>query len=336
MSTTKGTAKPKPQPKQKAEESKPKVEETAVDEIEKTVEPLVVPEEIEETKPEELIGKMVKIKPFTTYFVGGNGIPNAVRNAQLFISRVNQNGTIVVAYSNSLIEIDALFPDDVVVMDEARASHDEETECPKVSIRIFGVPERMECIRKNQKRLCIPDELVFIDENHEGCVPTAKKAWSYPTDKEFVLVLQDDVELCDNFLKYLNTIVEVQPDAIISLFSFQLARRASVNRVPSVSPYVEIRQVTAQGLIMPTAYIQPCLESWKEGIDGDDTNITEWAKENGIRMLTTLPATIQHIGIKSVFDPARSLGMSEFYDKNPADVAWDNSFITNIDNIIRS
>jgi hypothetical protein len=336
MSTTKGTTKPKPQPKPNVEESKPVVEEAAVEETAKTIDPMVIQEKIEKPKPEELVGKMVKIKPFTTYFVGGNGIPDAVRNAPLFISRANQNGTVVVAYASSLIEIDALFVDDIVVTDDIRTYHDEETECPKVSIRIFGVPERMDCIRENQKRLGIPDELIFIDENHDGCIPTAKKAWSYPTDKEFVLVLQDDVELCDNFIKYLNAIVDAQPDSIISLFSFQLARHASVNRVPTVSPYVEIRQVTAQGLVMPTAYVQPCIEAWKDNINGDDTNITEWAKENGIRMLTTLPATIQHIGIKSVFDPARSLGMSEFYDKNPVDAAWDNSFITNIDNIIRS
>lgn len=239
------------------------------------------------------------------------------------------------AYSKSLIEIDALFLKDVEILDSVRTYHDEVTECPDVSIRIFGVPERIDCIRENQKRLGIPDELVFIDKNHDGCIPTAKKAWSYPTDKKFVLVLQDDVELCDNFLQYVNTIVKTQPDAIISLFSLQFTKRISLNKLPKISPYVAVKSASGQGIIMKTEYVEPCVGAWKEEIKGDDMNIAAWANENGIQILTTFPTIVQHMGQKSVFDPSRSLGKSEFYDKNPIDVNWDNPYVTNYTNIIR-
>lgn len=328
MSTTKGTTKPKTQ-------LKPKVEETVANAIETSEESVIIQEENKKPTAGELVKRMVKIKPSTSCFIGGKGISESVRNAELFVSRVNQNGTVVIAYSRSLAEIDALFVDDIEVLDEMRTYHDDDIACSKASIRIFGVPERIDCIRENQKRLGIPDELVFIDEEHEGCIPTAKRAWSYPTDKEYVMVLQDDIELCDNFLKYVNMMIDAQPDAIISCFHLGITRRASVNRIPTVSPYVGVKDVSGQAIIMKSEYVQPCIEAWKDEIKGDDTNITAWANENNIRIITTLPMTVQHLGIKSVFDPSRSLGMSEFYDKNPVDAAWDNGYVTNVTNILR-
>lgn len=282
---------------------------------------------VEEIKPEPIVGRMVKIKPETTTFIGGKGISDSVRNSELYISRVNPNKTVTIAYSNSMTDIDCLFTDGLILLDEVRTYHDEETECPKVSIRIFGVPERIENIRENQKRLRISDEFIFIDENHEGCVPTAKKAWSYPTDKEFVLVLQDDVELCDNFMHYVNRIVEAQPDSIISLFSFQFARHTAVTRAPRVSPYVSTNLLTAQGIIMRTEWIEECLASWSDSVRGDDVNIANWANDNNIRILTTIPVIVQHVGDKSVFEPARVLGRSEFYNKKPTEVDWDNQYV---------
>ena len=285
--------------------------------------------------PHPLTGRMVKISPDTTKFLTGEGIPDSVRNAELFISRLNPNGTVTIAYSDSLTDIASLFPADLEIMNEFRTYHDEVTECPDVSIRIFGVPARMKNISENQKRLGISDEFIFIDEKREGCVPTAKRAWSYPTDKEFVLVLQDDVELCDNFMYYVNRIIHAQPDSIISLYSTQFSRRSSVNRVPKESPYVQTKILTAQGIIMRTEWCKPCVDSWDDKITGDDTNIAIWADKNNVRILATIPMILQHIGDKSVFDPTRTMGRSEFYMKKPTEVNWDSTYITIGSNISR-
>lgn len=279
-------------------------------------------------KNEFLVGRMVRIKPQTRCFIGGKGIPDSAFNSDLFISRVNPNGSVVIAYSDSLIDIDALFQNDLDILDAVRSNIDEVIECPKVSIRIFGVPERMDNIRFNQNRLLLPDDHIFIDENHDGCYATAKRAWSFPTDKEFVLVLQDDVELCDNFMKYVNIIVDTQPDSIVSLYSTHYSRRVSVNRIPTESPYLETEFLTAQGIIMKRDYIEDCLSTWDPEKRGDDVNIANWAKKNGIRILTIIPTILQHIGDISVFDPSRSMGRSEFYRKNPIDVNWANTYVT--------
>lgn len=282
------------------------------------------------------VGTIVRIKPEATRFVGGNLIPDWVRNDKLYISRVNPNGTLMLSRYDSAYEVDSLFPRDVEAIGTGRTFEDKTKECPDVSIRIFGVPERIENIRDNQRRLGLPDDHIFIDENHEGCVPTARRAWTYPTDKEFVLVLQDDVELCDNFMHYVNVIVNTQPDSMISLYSTEFSRRRSVNKVPTQSPYIATNILTAQGIIMRTEWIQPCVDSWRDNIRGDDANIVLWARANNIQILATIPQIIQHLGDVSVFDKSRSMGRSEFYSKYPTEANWSNSFVTQACNVRRS
>lgn len=204
-----------------------------------------------------------------------------------------------------------------------------------ISIRIFGVPQRIDNIRETQKRLSVPDELIFIDKNYEGCVPTARKAWGYPTDKEFTMVLQDDIELCEDFEKYLEIIVRTHPEAIISFYSLKLSNTAIPVGVYPKSPYISTKFASGQAIIMRTEWVEPCLNSWKEWVDGDDVNITNWANDEGKTILTTLPTIVQHLGVQSVFNPSRSLGGSPHYNNKPSHVDWSNGFITPDTNIIR-
>lgn len=281
-------------------------------------------------------GDIVEFSATAERFVSGKAIPESARTNELYVSRVNRNGTVVVGYSDSYTEIDATFPYDLTNTGKVREHADKEWECPDVSIRIFGVPSRMENIETNKKRLHVPDECIFIDEDYDGVIPTAKRAWLHPTDKPYVLVLQDDVELCDNFAKYVNAIIKAQPDAIISLFITQLTTPNSLNRVPTDSPYVRVPYVSGQGIIMPTKYVKECIDSWQPNNPGDDTNITKWANDNDIPVITTIPMILQHIGDESVFDPSRTMGRSVFYSKRPRGVHWDNPYATSYYNIVRT
>ncbi len=204
-----------------------------------------------------------------------------------------------------------------------------------IDIRIFGVPERQNWIDKNKSILNLPDENIFMDYEHIGCAPTAKRAWLKKTDKPFVMVLSDDVELCDNFLSYCERIVKSHPHSIISLFPYQFIRPVPESRLPTQSPYVLTTTLSGCGIIMRNEWVEPCIDSWPSGAKGDDTNIQMWAKKNRIHILTTLPATIQHIGDISVCDPTRSLGRTPYFNKNPANVNWDSGYVTSWTNIIR-
>ena len=204
-----------------------------------------------------------------------------------------------------------------------------------IDVRIFGVPERTEWIEKNKKILGLLDENIIMDYEHVGCAPTAKRAWLKKTDKPFTMVLADDAEPCDNFLDYCERIVRAHPKYIISLFPFQFIKPVPGCRLPERSPYVLTNKLSGCGIIMRTEWVEPCIASWRRDAVGDDTSIQAWAEKNRIRILTTLPATIQHIGDVSVCDPTRVLGRTPYFEKNPSGINWDSDYITSWTNIIK-
>lgn len=203
-----------------------------------------------------------------------------------------------------------------------------------IDVRIFGVPERMECIRLNQEILGVPDERIFIDETHEGCVKTAKRAWLAETDKPYTMVLQDDVELCDGFLSVCRRMIQAHPDVVFSLFPMEFNNWRK-GGLPKESPYIAARYMSGQGILMKTEWVRPCVDSWDRHILGDDVNIQRWAENTGKTILTTVPCTLQHIGDVSVFDPTRSLGRSPYFQKDVSDVDWESDYITPWTNIAR-
>ena len=205
----------------------------------------------------------------------------------------------------------------------------------KIDIRIFGVPERWQNIARTVDILSIKPDRIIIDTNHNGCIPTAKKAWSIPTDKPYVMVMADDAELCSNFTYYLEKIIDLFPDEIVSLFPIQFCGVDPKGNNPKESPYVSTIYVSGLATIMPTKFVKPCIDSWRDDIRGDDTNIQMWAKANDIPIITTLPSIVQHIGDDSVFDSSRRIGRTIYYSEDPSYMDWDNRYVTSWTNIIR-
>ena len=205
-----------------------------------------------------------------------------------------------------------------------------------IDIRIFGVPERQEWIDRNKRILNVPEENIIMDYEHYGCAPTARRAWLKKTDKPFTMVLSDDAELCDDFISYCERIVKAHPKKIISLFPFQFIKPVPGSRLPapSESPYVLAKTLSGLGIIMRTEWVEPCIDSWPPYAKGDDTNIQAWAERNRIKILTTLPALIQHIGDVSVCDPSRSLGRTPYFAKDPSGFDWDSKYVRSWTNII--
>ena len=203
-----------------------------------------------------------------------------------------------------------------------------------IDVRVFGVPERMGWIEEKKSILNLPDENIFIDYNHVGCAPMARLAWLKETDKPFTMVLSDDAELCNNFMSYCERVARAHPRAIISLFPFQFVKPVPGSKLPTKSPYVLTKTLSGCGIMMRTEYVKPCIYSWHPDAKGDDTSIQAWAEKQRIKILTTLPALIQHVGDVSVCDPTRVLGRTPYFDKNPTNVDWDSKYVTSWTNII--
>ena len=206
-------------------------------------------------------------------------------------------------------------------------------EIPKIDVRIFAVPERKEFVKANQEALDIPDDRIVWDEKHEGAFQSAQKAWSIQTESPFIMVMNDDVELCDDFMKYCEMIVDLHPDSIISLFPSQFRTRKKVRNRARKSPYVLTKEAIGIALIMKKEFVKACLESWTDDIS-DDANITRWAKNEGVPIITTLPSLVQHIGDDSIIDPKRAVGRTDFFVKNPSGVDWSNSYISAWSNVV--
>lgn len=206
-----------------------------------------------------------------------------------------------------------------------------------ISVRLMGVPERMEHIKKLVTQLNIPEEMVFIDPEHKGVIYNAKRAWLAETDKPFTLVIQDDCVVCDNFLYYCNKAIRAYPKAIFSLFPFQFTSYQQLMRrgyLPTVSPYVTTNLVCGCAILMPTEYVKPCIESWPADAKGDDISIQYWAEKTNKCVLTTIPVMVQHIGQESVFDKSRSLGGTDLFRKDVSGANWNNRFITPWTNLL--
>lgn len=202
-------------------------------------------------------------------------------------------------------------------------------------IRIFGVEKRIDNIRQTQKILKVPDDHIIIDQKREGCLPTARKAWLLPTDKKFVIVLQDDIELCNNFLAYCTKMCTMFPKVIVSLFPLQFIHADELRwyGIPTASPYITTNVTSGCGIIMPTEFIEPCIGSWTEADTEDDVSINRWAKENGIPVITTLPPLIQHLGDDSVVRPGNAIRRSPHFQKKP-EANWDKNLLHSWTNFI--
>ena len=201
----------------------------------------------------------------------------------------------------------------------------------KTIIKIYGVQSRMGMIKATAEKLSVDEENIFLDDRDNGGDPlyTAKKAYlSDCGDATHGIFLQDDVEVCDNFIEICEQIIAAHPNKIIGLFPFDYMRYDS--KLDSLeSPYLEIRVLSGQGIIMPIEYIKPCFEWLKSTYDDkidDDKGIHQWAKYSGVKVITTVPALVQHIGDVSAIDTSRKVRRTYYYSKNPV-ANWSNPII---------
>lgn len=169
-----------------------------------------------------------------------------------------------------------------------------------VNIKIMGCHKRDENIHKLLSELCLSKENIVYDDRPFGgdAMYTARKAWLSESDEIFThrLVLQDDVEVCENFLSIINTIVRTHPNSVISLINF-MSPVNYPNR--KNTPYYKVDLISGCGIIMPRYVIKPCMQWCKESTNEslkphDSLMISKYCREHGVSMITTIPSIIQH------------------------------------------
>lgn len=190
-------------------------------------------------------------------------------------------------------------------------------------IHIYGVPLRNATILSTASKLSLPSTHIHYDDRPKGGQPayTARKAWlsPIPSDITHRIVLQDDVEVCNNFTDIAVQIMNRHPDDMISFFPFNfMEKNTDVENLST--PYFIADTLSACGIMMPVEYIQPCFDYIHSTYNDectDDGAIQEWAMKAGVRILTTIPALIQHIGDESIYNPTSPIRRTVYYSPNP-------------------
>lgn len=194
----------------------------------------------------------------------------------------------------------------------------------KIDIHIYGVHERDAMIAATVEKLGLSNDNVHYDDRPGGglMVYTAKKAWLAPVPEGVThrVALADDVEVCEDFWKICEQIAEAHPDAIVSFFPYEF-----MERNPEVegrdTPYFQTSILSGCAVMLPVEYIQPCFDYIKAVFDdncADDEGIQAWADARGMRVLTTIPAIIQHIGDDSIANKGCFIRRTVYYDPKPA------------------
>ena len=172
----------------------------------------------------------------------------------------------------------------------------------KVDVKIMAVKPRRKMVLEMCEQLGLSeDECVIYDDRPNGGGPlyTCRKCWFAPVPNGVThrVVLQDDLDICDNFVGIMNEIVNVHPEFIFSLY----CSRMRFEYAAQGSPYVIIkgRNAWGQGMMMPISYVKPMFDFADAELGADfpydDGIYAWWAEKEKLEIMTTIPSTIQHL-----------------------------------------
>jgi hypothetical protein len=154
---------------------------------------------------------------------------------------------------------------------------------------------------KQELDLQVPDFAVIRDTKGVGPWPVAKRAWEWhaSTHATHHLTLQDDVEVCSDFIVGAKGALSSVSDQIVTFFLTRKKRPFAA--FESGSSWIRTSaDVYGQALCMPRPLLAEFL-SWeqtrlKPGLFHDDTRVTLFAYDTGRQIWATVPSLVQHAG----------------------------------------
>lgn len=194
-----------------------------------------------------------------------------------------------------------------------------------VDFRIMAVKSRREkFVLGMLNSLGMDESIVCYDEPGlpKTAMRNARRTWTKPTTHSHVCVLQDDLELCDNFVEIVNECAKQFPDRVFSFFNARLKPEDKLS-----TPYMEVRGsgMYGQAIMIPSSLISP-LFFWVDEVYGpeyphDDTAIGFFCNVHSIPVMTTIPCLVQHLACSdSELGYNNKNKISKVYEKSP-DVA---------------
>jgi hypothetical protein len=157
----------------------------------------------------------------------------------------------------------------------------------------------------SQYKAVIPNLVVLVDYNHDA-MGNFLNALSY-TDGP-TIQLEDDIELCSDFINKITDAVNTYPDHIINFFSLRK------KDYELKCPYLETaaKFMMNQCNYIPAGYGKAIVEFYKtwtrkvEHPTGYDILMADWMKSKKMRYVQWFPHLVNHLECKSLINPKRS------------------------------
>jgi hypothetical protein len=174
---------------------------------------------------------------------------------------------------------------------------------------------------------------VIQDSQRQGCWPTYRRTLEAANGATHHIVLQDDVELCDDFLKSVKTVIGMRSQNLIELYTHSPSAQAVRERGES---WMQTYAAHGPGLIWPRNLISEFLNWQDQHIDPncpwDDIRISMWLVKTSRQAFATVPSLIQHLGgLSSVMGLNSAKKIATWYigaTQSGTQVDWTKGFHT--------
>lgn len=189
--------------------------------------------------------------------------------------------------------------------------------------KIMARHERHENAERLASILGISANDIIYDKGDNSPLSTAISAWGAPRKGEIThrILLQDDVQICDNFVKICERISVSHPNEVVGFFPYDTL---NINFDLNNSPFYDLKVLSGCAIMMPVKYIDAFIEYAKEKPveNRDNWTLRAFCADNGIRMIQTVPALVQHIGDISLFCADSGIRRTKYFQGNP-NANWD-------------
>lgn len=149
-------------------------------------------------------------------------------------------------------------------------------------------------------QLGLDESIVFYDDEGLGCIGNALRVWGAELEDDIthLLVLQDDIEVVNDFLEIVNKCINQFPKAIWGFFNYVLEysdRKAD-------SPYILMKNCNVKGesMLMPKEYISGYIDFYNKNLKElnyphDDATCRMYAFVNDIPVFSTIPCLVNNL-----------------------------------------
>lgn len=176
-------------------------------------------------------------------------------------------------------------------------------------IRIMACKEREDNVNKMLESLWEWAEPIW-DEDHNACHTLRRVLDS----NEPMLVMEDDIELCKNFLEKAKKEIDEHPNSFVMFYSCKTweveEAKNKENGIPYNRPFVY-----TQAYYVPAGIGKNLSEFLKDNKKANNHRYSVWInqflEQEGIDRYLVQPSLVQHIGTESILDAGRWFPMHQ-------------------------